>query len=151
VFLYLDPGSVGGPSVQDVYGSVEKAGHVPTVHVRAGDGSTAPPPPSLARLVLDMSKEESAEQKKSDLWVCVTWVAGPYVILFEAFDGVLSTYDVSVRKKMGGNMRRDRLPSKATISNKSRRPRLGHFPPASQAGRLAGPVFYVHICLFSGV
>jgi hypothetical protein len=26
-------------------------------------------------------------------------------------DGRWSTYDVSVRKKMGGNMRRDRLPS----------------------------------------
>jgi hypothetical protein len=23
--------------------------------------------------------------------------------------------------------------------------RLGHFPPASQAGRLAGPVFYVYV------
>jgi hypothetical protein len=26
--------------------------------------------------------------------------------------------------------------------------RLGHFPPASQAGRLAGPVFY-HVNVFS--
>jgi hypothetical protein len=24
-------------------------------------------------------------------------------------------------------------------------PRLGYFPPASQAGRLAGPVFYVYV------
>jgi hypothetical protein len=32
--------------------------------------------------------------------------------------------------------------SKATITNKTR---LGHFPPASQAGRLAGPVFYVYV------
>ncbi len=35
-------------------------------------------------------------------------------------DGRLSTYDVIVHKKLGGNMRRDRLPSIATISNKSR-------------------------------
>jgi hypothetical protein len=63
VFLYLDSGSVGGASVQYVYGSVEEARHVPTVHVRAGDGSTAPPPTSLARLVLDIPKEESAKQK----------------------------------------------------------------------------------------
>jgi hypothetical protein len=27
--------------------------------------------------------------------------------------------------------------------------RLGHFPPASQAGRLAGPVFYFSIHIFS--
>jgi hypothetical protein len=37
-------------------------------------------------------------------------------------DGRWSTYDVSERKKMGGggSMRRDRIPFKATISNKSR-------------------------------
>jgi hypothetical protein len=42
----------------------------------------------------------------------------------------------------------DRTPSKATITNKLAR--LGHFPPGSQAGRLAGPVFYVYVCIFSG-
>ncbi len=31
------------------------------------------------------------------------------------------------------------LPSPTKLS------RLGHFPPASQAGRLAGPVFYVYV------
>jgi hypothetical protein len=35
-------------------------------------------------------------------------------------DGRWCTYDVSERKRIGGIMRRDRLPSKATISNKSR-------------------------------
>jgi hypothetical protein len=58
-------------------------------------------------------------------------------------DGRWSTYDVSVLKKMGGGkMRTDRTPSKATITTKLAR--LGHFPPASQAGLLAGPVFYVY-------
>jgi hypothetical protein len=36
-------------------------------------------------------------------------------------DGRRSTYDVSVRKKMGGGeMRTNRIPSKATITNKTR-------------------------------
>ncbi len=35
----------------------------------------------------------------------------------------------------------DRTTSKAAITNKN----LGHFPPASQAGRLAGPVFYAYV------
>jgi hypothetical protein len=35
-------------------------------------------------------------------------------------DGRWSTYDVSVLKKMGGKMRTDRTPSKATITNQSR-------------------------------
>jgi hypothetical protein len=34
--------------------------------------------------------------------------------------------------------------SKDTITTKLAR--LGHFPPASQAGRLAGPVFFVYVC-----
>jgi hypothetical protein len=41
-------------------------------------------------------------------------------------------------------MRTHGTPSKATITNKTS-PAMGHFPPASQAGRLAGPVFYVYI------
>jgi hypothetical protein len=51
-------------------------------------------------------------------------------------DGRWSTYNVSVLKKMGGKIRTDRTPSKATVTNKT---------PASQAGRLAGPVFYVYV------
>jgi hypothetical protein len=61
-------------------------------------------------------------------------------------DGRWSTYDVSVLKKMGGGGGRCaqtghplKLPSPTNIA------RLGHFPPASQAGRLAGPVFYVYV------
>jgi hypothetical protein len=52
-------------------------------------------------------------------------------------DGRWSTHDVSVRKKMGGKMRTNRTPTNLA--------RLGHFSPASQAGRLAGPVFYVYV------
>jgi hypothetical protein len=53
-------------------------------------------------------------------------------------DGRWSTYVVSVHKKMGGNM----LPSPTNLA------RLGHFPPASQAWHLAGPVFKTR-CIFS--
>jgi hypothetical protein len=56
-------------------------------------------------------------------------------------DGRWSTYDVSVLKKMGGRCAQTgnplKLPSPTNLA------RLGHFPPASEAGRLAGPVFYV--------
>jgi hypothetical protein len=62
-------------------------------------------------------------------------------------DGRWSTYDVSILKlynvhsgegcaRMGNTLK---LPSPTKLA------RLGHFPPASQAGRLAGPVFYVYI------
>jgi hypothetical protein len=59
-------------------------------------------------------------------------------------DGRWSTYDVSVLKKMGGgggDAHRPplKLPSPTNLA------RLDHFPPASQAGRLAGPVFYVYV------
>jgi hypothetical protein len=54
-----------------------------------------------------------------------------------------STYDASVLKKMGGKMRTDRTPPSPT-----KLARLGQFPPASQAGRLAGPVFYVQYMSF---
>jgi hypothetical protein len=50
-------------------------------------------------------------------------------------------------------MRTHETPSKTAITDKPAR--LGHFPPASQAGRLAGPVFYtiyfLWIILYLGV
>jgi hypothetical protein len=52
-------------------------------------------------------------------------------------DNRWSTYDVSVLKKIGGKMRTDSTPSKATITNKTR-----------PAGSFSSS--YVHICLFSG-
>jgi hypothetical protein len=62
-------------------------------------------------------------------------------------DGRWSTYDVSVLKlnnvpfrgrcaRMGNTLK---LPSATKLA------RLGYFTPASQAGRLAGPVFYVYV------
>jgi hypothetical protein len=42
----------------------------------------------------------------------------------------------------GGKVRIDRKPSKLPPTKLAR---LGHFPPASQAGRLAGLVFYVYV------
>jgi hypothetical protein len=59
-------------------------------------------------------------------------------------DGRWSTYDVSVlvRKKMGGICAEKGYPLKLPPTNLAR---LGHFPPDSQTGRLASPVFYVHV------
>jgi hypothetical protein len=62
-------------------------------------------------------------------------------------DGRWSTYDVSVLKlfivlfwgkcaRMGNTLK---IPSPTKLA------RLGHFPPASQAGRLADSVFYVYV------
>jgi hypothetical protein len=53
---------------------------------------------------------------------------------------VLKLSNVSFRGKcarMGNTLQK--LPSPTKLA------RLGHFPPASQAGRLAGPVFYVYV------
>jgi hypothetical protein len=54
-----------------------------------------------------------------------------------------STYDVSVLKKMGGRCAQTGHPLK--LPSPIKLARLGHFPPASQVGRLAGPVFYVYV------
>ena len=60
-------------------------------------------------------------------------------------DGRLSTYDESVLKlskvSYWGKCTRTGHPLK--LPSPTKLARLGHFPPASQAGRLAGPVFYV--------
>jgi hypothetical protein len=59
-------------------------------------------------------------------------------------DGRLSTYDESVLKlskvSFWGKCARTGHPLK--LPSLTKLPRLGHFPPASQAGRLAEPVFY---------
>jgi hypothetical protein len=73
----------------------------------------------------------------------IPWAPLPAVRDFTR-DGRWSTYDVSVLKKMGGGRCAQpghplKLPSPTKLA------RLGHFPPASQAGRLAGPVFYVYV------
>jgi hypothetical protein len=54
--------------------------------------------------------------------------------------GRWSTYDVSVLKKMGGRCAQTAPPLK--LLSPTKLAWLGHFPPASQAGRLTGPVFY---------
>ncbi len=64
-------------------------------------------------------------------------------------DGRWSTYDESVLKlskvSFRGKCARTGHPLK--LPSPSKLARLGHFPPASQAGRLAaaGPVFYVYV------
>jgi hypothetical protein len=67
-------------------------------------------------------------------------------------DGRWSTYDVSVLKlsnvSFRGKCAHMGNTLKKNLSSPTKLARLGHFHPASQAGRLAGPVFY--ICLFSG-
>jgi hypothetical protein len=67
-------------------------------------------------------------------------------------DGRWSTYDVSVLKlynvSFRGRCARTGHPLKLPSLTKLARP--GHFPPASQAGRLAGPVFYVYVFSMAG-
>jgi hypothetical protein len=62
-------------------------------------------------------------------------------------DGRWSTYDESVLKlskvSFRGKCARTGHPLKLPPPTKLAR--LGHFPPATQVGRLAGPVFYVYI------
>ncbi len=57
-------------------------------------------------------------------------------------DGRKCTYDVSALKKIGGRMRTDRIPLK--LQSPTKLARLGHSPPGSKAGHLAGAVFYVY-------
>ena len=58
-----------------------------------------------------------------------------------------STYDESVLKlpkvSFWGKCARTGHPLK--LPSLTKLPRLGHFPPASQAWRLDGPVFYVYV------
>jgi hypothetical protein len=60
-----------------------------------------------------------------------------------------STYDVSVLKlsKVSTRGKCTRMGNTLKIPSPTNLARLGHFPPASQAGRLAGPVFYVQLAL----
>jgi hypothetical protein len=60
-------------------------------------------------------------------------------------DGRLSTYDESVLKlsKVSFQGKCSRTGHPLKIPSPTKPARLGHFPPASQAGRLAGPVFYI--------
>ncbi len=51
-----------------------------------------------------------------------------------------STYDVSVLKKLGGRCAQTGHPLK--LPSPTKLARRGHFTPASQAGRLAGPMLY---------
>ncbi len=68
-------------------------------------------------------------------------------------DGTWSTYDVSLLKLSNVSFQGKwtRMGNTLNIPSPTKLARLGHFRPASQAGRLAGPVFYVFlcICLFS--
>ena len=62
-------------------------------------------------------------------------------------DGRWSTYDVSVLKMGNVSFREKcaRMGNTLKIPSPTKLARLGHFPPASQAGRLDGPVFLLHI------
>jgi hypothetical protein len=64
-------------------------------------------------------------------------------------DGRWSTHNVSVLKLSNVSFRGKcaRIGNNLKLPSPTKLARLGHFPPASQAGRLAGPVFYV--CVFS--
>ncbi len=62
-------------------------------------------------------------------------------------DGRWSTYDVSVLKMSNVSFRGKcaRMGNTLKIPSPTKLARLCHFPPASQAGRRAGPVFYVNV------
>jgi hypothetical protein len=62
-------------------------------------------------------------------------------------DGRLSTYDESVLKlsKVSFREKCARSGHLLKLQSPTKLARLGHFPPASQVGRLAGTVFYVYI------
>jgi hypothetical protein len=52
---------------------------------------------------------------------------------------VLKLDNISFREKCARRENTLKIPSPTKLSQ------LGHFPPANQAGRLAGPVFYVYV------
>jgi hypothetical protein len=60
-------------------------------------------------------------------------------------DGRWSTDDVGVLKKMGGEGRCAQTGHPPKLPSPTKLARLGHFPPASQAGHLGGPLFYVYV------
>ncbi len=62
-------------------------------------------------------------------------------------DGRWITCDVSVLKLSNVSFRGKcaRMGNSIKLLSPTKLARLGHFPPASQAGRLAGPVFYVYV------
>jgi hypothetical protein len=61
-------------------------------------------------------------------------------------DGRWSTYNESVLKLSKGSFRGKCARTGHSLKLPPTKPaRLGHFPPTSQSGRLAGPVFYVYI------
>ncbi len=66
-------------------------------------------------------------------------------------DGRWSTYDVSVLKLYNVSFRGKcaRMGNTLKLPSPTKLARLGHFPPASQAGRLAGPVFLYMSFLWS--
>jgi hypothetical protein len=93
--------------------------------------------------------------KEKDRFILPILGGGPYptgscrlcviqlVMVFTYDASVLKLSNVSFRGKCACTGNPLKLPSPTKLA------RLGHFPPASQAGRLVGPVFYVYI--FSGV
>jgi hypothetical protein len=62
-------------------------------------------------------------------------------------DGRWSTYDVSVLKLSNVSFwgKCARMGNTLKIPSPTKLARMGNFPPTRQAGRLAGPVFYVYV------
>ncbi len=59
-------------------------------------------------------------------------------------DGRWSTYDVAVLK-LSNISNSARMRNTLKLPPPTKLARLGHFHPGSQAGRLAGPAFYVYV------
>ncbi len=83
------------------------------------------------------------------------WGADPCllcVILLVTIDGVLTMLSV-LKKRGGGSLGRcAQTGHRLKLSSPTKLARLGHFPPASQAGHLAGLVLYMSfLCVYHRV
>jgi hypothetical protein len=81
------------------------------------------------------------------LVLCIPILWGPAMQCGLTRSDRWSTYDVSLLKLSNVSFRGKcaRMGNTLWIPLPTKPARLGHFSPASQAGRLAGPVFYVYV------
>jgi hypothetical protein len=140
---YEQPGDFGGSSTscflchQKAVGGGGNGDGVPQREEEALN-ATSPAAATLSRTISSCSTTNSASQGMIGF---IPWPMPAVIDLTR--DGRLSTYDESVLKlskvSFRGKCARMGHSLKLTSAIKLAR-RLGHFPPASQAGHLAGPV-----------
>jgi hypothetical protein len=96
------------------------------VDIVKGEGRAPPPTPGWANFIPHWPLPAVRDSTRNGRW---------------------STYDVSVLKLTNVSFRGKcaRMGNTLKLPSPTKLARLGHFPPGSQAGRLAGPVFYVYV------